>query len=128
MREIGAGGSRVWGDWVKDRRKAKQMTRRALAIAADLDPSYITLMERDSYIPKRHVCARIGRVLADEETGMIMGGFIDLGRRRKLVHLPAHAEIDKLPEHLRILVRKLAKAPARVQEQAAAVLTVLVSN
>lgn len=52
-----------WAAFVTKHRKAKDWTRRQLAFAANVDPSLITLVERDGHIPLRERVQSIGRAL-----------------------------------------------------------------
>ncbi len=62
---------RDWGAWVRRNRKQQGMTMRELAEACCIDASYLTLIERDGFVPSRDVCENIGRVLDSPEAALI---------------------------------------------------------
>lgn len=63
---------RSWGIFVKEKRKAKQMTRRRLAELAKLDPSYVTLIERDGYVPRQDKVVGIAEALVIDPTECLL--------------------------------------------------------
>ena len=54
--------NRAWAQFIEDGRKRAGLTRRELAAAANVDPSYATLWERDGYVPRPNVVKRIAEV------------------------------------------------------------------
>lgn len=52
-----------WGRYVREIRQRRRLTARALADKANLDPSYITLIERDGYVPKQAAVERLAIAL-----------------------------------------------------------------
>lgn len=65
-----------WANYVKELRKRRRLTRRALAEMADLCPSYITLIERDGYIPKQDKVEALAAALkADRNYFLGQAGF-----------------------------------------------------
>ncbi len=65
-----------WGQLVRDRRKARQLSRRELARIVGCDPSYVTLIERDGYVPRRHIVEALARALgAEQETMLLAAGY-----------------------------------------------------
>lgn len=77
---------------VRDRRKARRLTRRELARIVGCDPSYITLIERDGYVPRRPIATAIAQALGDEEGILLAAGYsngaiaaVYRGRQRELL-------------------------------------------
>lgn len=65
-----------WANYVKDRRKARQLTRRKLAELAKIDPSYVTLIERDGYVPRKDKVLEIARAIqADVDRTLLVAGY-----------------------------------------------------
>lgn len=65
-----------WANYVKERRKAKQLTRRKLAELAKIDPSYVTLIERDGYVPRKDKVLEIARAIqADVDRTLLVAGY-----------------------------------------------------
>ena len=66
----------AWANYVRDRRKACQMTRRKLAELAKIDPSYVTLIERDGYVPRKDKVLEIARAIqADADHTLLVAGY-----------------------------------------------------
>lgn len=65
-----------WARYTSSARKAKGLTRRQVARAAKVDASYVTLMERDGYIPKREKVERIGLVLSSTDEALVAAGML----------------------------------------------------
>jgi transcriptional regulator with XRE-family HTH domain len=65
-----------WANYVKERRKARQLTRRKLAELAKIDPSYVTLIERDGYVPRKDKVLEIARAIqADVDRTLLVAGY-----------------------------------------------------
>ena len=66
-----------WASALITVRKRAHMTRRDIALAVDIDPSYITLMERDGNVPKREIVADIAKATgANEDKLMMAAGYL----------------------------------------------------
>lgn len=76
----------VWARWVRSNRKAKNWSRRALAATAGIDASYITLIERDGYVPSRSRVRAIGAALGNPQRALIYAGYIPEEDRRTLIN------------------------------------------
>ena len=76
-----------WGSWVRDQRKAAKMGKRDLAQACDVDPSLITLIERDGHVPRRPVALRIGEAFGSPELGLVMAGYVPVRFAQTLARL-----------------------------------------
>jgi transcriptional regulator with XRE-family HTH domain len=57
--------------FVREKRKANMLTRRKLAELAGIDPSYVTLIERDGFEPREDKVASLGRVLGCEDDALL---------------------------------------------------------
>lgn len=68
-----------WGDWVREARKQNDLSMRELAALAQIDPSYLTLIERDGYVPKRYVTESLVESLTpdkrEQDKGMLLAGY-----------------------------------------------------
>ncbi len=65
-----------WAYFVKEKRKARGLTRRKLAEMADIDPSYVTLIERDGYVPRKDKVEMIAKALeADMDQTLLTAGY-----------------------------------------------------
>lgn len=65
-----------WANHVKERRKALGLTRRRLAELAGIDPSYVTLIERDGYVPRKDKVHDIARAIeADVDHTLLVAGY-----------------------------------------------------
>jgi len=65
-----------WANYIKEKRKAKKLTRRRLASLVKIDPSYITLIERDGFVPRRDKVLSFASVLdVDSDEMLLMAGY-----------------------------------------------------
>lgn len=66
----------AWANYIRDKRKKRGFTRRHLAILAKIDPSYMTLIERDGIVPKRDKVIALADVM-DIDVGdmLLMAGY-----------------------------------------------------
>lgn len=65
-----------WGRYVREIRLRRGLTARQLADKADITPSYITLIERDGYVPKMAVAERLATALgADRDYFLGQAGY-----------------------------------------------------
>lgn len=122
--------SLMWSRLVRDRRKAAKMTRRKLAEQAQIDPSYVTLIERYGYVPSRACANRVALALpGNQDDLLLVAGYLPPSASPVRV-AKALAVVDEqsLMPGLSKLIRDLANAPKRVQEQAIAVITALVGS
>lgn len=79
-----------WAIFVKERRKARGLTRRKLAEMAEIDPSYVTLIERDGYVPRKDKVEMIAQALeADLDQTLLTAGYAPQ-------QMPVGMLIDKL--------------------------------
>ena len=66
----------TWANYMKDKRRARNFTRRHLASLAKVDPSYLTLIERDGCIPRRDKVLSFAEILsADPDEMLLMAGY-----------------------------------------------------
>lgn len=55
--------NQTWADFVRIHRLKLNLTKRELGSKASIDPSYVTLVERDGHVPKREIVERIAKAL-----------------------------------------------------------------
>lgn len=68
--------NQAWANYVKDKRKGRGLTRRKLAELAKIDPSYVTLIERDGYVPRKDKVLEIAKSLeADIDQALLVAGY-----------------------------------------------------
>lgn len=66
----------AWANFVKEKRKARHLTRRKLAELAKIDPSYVTLIERDGYVPRKDKVLELARALeVDVDHTLLVAGY-----------------------------------------------------
>lgn len=114
----------AWAAWVKDHRKALRMTRREMAAQSLCDPSYVTLIERDGYVPRKDVAKRIAAVLKAETEGLVVAGFVPQGVSKPLVLASIQEGLVRttMSPQARQLMLRLREMDLRDQDKAAAVL------
>ncbi len=120
--------NRAWGKWVKDKRNAQILTRKELADLAQMDASYITLIERDGYVPRRPFVTRIGMALGDANGALVAAGFIPPEMSSRIREFMRCPQQSKLPGDIAPTVRKLAESTTNVRRQAVAVIEALLSE
>lgn len=70
----------AWAKFVKMTRKSQGFTLRKLADLAGIDASYVTLIERDGYIPRRDKVLAIAKALnADIDRALLEAGYAPEG-------------------------------------------------
>ncbi len=68
--------NKEWAKYVQDNRKSQNLTRRKLADLANIDPSYVTLIERDGYVPRKNKVIDIANALkADVDHALLIAGY-----------------------------------------------------
>ena len=66
----------TWANYMRDKRRAKNFTRRHLASLAKVDPSYLTLIERDGCVPRRDKVLSFSEILSvDPDEMLLMAGY-----------------------------------------------------
>lgn len=69
----------AWANHVRKERKGIGLTRRKLAELAKIDPSYVTLIERDGYVPRRDKVLDIAKALGtDTDKTLLVAGYAPL--------------------------------------------------
>lgn len=116
------GRDAIWSRWVRAQRKARQMTRRALAELAGMDPSYITLIERDGYVPSRSKVSAIGGVFGDTSKALIYAGYISDDDRKFIINALDNAKMLRLEPEVQRFIGFFSKLKPRAQHKALGVL------
>lgn len=114
----------AWAAYVRNNRKIRQMTRRELAKLASIDPSYVTLIERDGYRPAQDKVENIARALSlPMEDCLLAAGFSNARVAKVYRERSAStiAELTLVPD-LRKQVAKLAHLSERHQNAVACTL------
>ncbi|MBQ7501338.1 helix-turn-helix transcriptional regulator [bacterium] len=127
----------LWGVFVSQNRKSQGLTRRRLAEMADIDPSYITIIEKKGVIPRRDKVIRLAEALNhDTDRALLMAGYAP-------ENLPAETAADKnepnsdgnrqdelswLHPSLRLCISQLSKLSDSDQISAAELLEVFVRS
>lgn len=71
-----------WARYVDQKRTSLHLTNRELARLGRMDASYITLIQRDGYIPSPHVILRLAAALnADPDEMLHMAGYRGMKER-----------------------------------------------
>ena len=56
-----------WAAWVRKHREAVGMSRGTLAAKVNVHPSYVTLFERDGYVPKYEIAQAVAMLLCPDD-------------------------------------------------------------
>lgn len=68
-----------WASYVQEKRREKRIPRYELATRAGIDPSYITLIERDGYIPRKDKVIGLAHALGvSKDECLLYAGFAPL--------------------------------------------------
>ena len=110
----------AWANYVRDKRKANHLTRRKLAELAKIDPSYVTLIERDGYVPRKDKVHELARALeVDVDHTLLVAGYApekvslkDLLERLDSIH--AEKSMDR---ELRSALREVIHLPKEEQKR-----------
>lgn len=123
--------NQAWANYVKDKRKARGLTRRKLAELAKIDPSYVTLIERDGYVPRKDKVLEIAKAVeADVDHTLLVAGYApekipvkDLLER--LENFKAEKVLDR---ELRASIRELFDLTSTEQKKVAEMLNAYVKT
>lgn len=110
----------AWANYVKEKRKGKHLTRRKLAELAKIDPSYVTLIERDGYVPRKDKVLELAKALeVDVDHTLLVAGYApekvslkDLLDRLEAIH--AEKSMDR---ELRSALREVVHLPKEKQKE-----------
>jgi len=107
------------------------LTRRKLAQLAHIDPSYVTLIERYGYVPRRNKVLDLARALKiDSDSTLIMAGYApqDLPLQEFMERIEIISTEKFIHRELRDVVRELHTLPESEQKRAATMLGELLSE
>ena len=107
-----------WGTYVARKRATLGLTKRQLAMQARIDPSYLTLVERDGVIPNRDKVAMLGKIFGDQDAALLMAGFAPdsqqlTAMQERIADVSEQTELQllesfrKFPGHQRLQVLKM---------------------
>jgi transcriptional regulator with XRE-family HTH domain len=103
-----------------------QLTRRRLAQLANIDPSYVTLIERYGYVPRKSKVMDLARALrVDTDRTLIMAGYAPEGvpLSEFLEHIEIIAAEKSLDTGLRDCMKELHTLTKNDQKRAASILS-----
>ena len=123
--------NQAWANYVRDRRKARQMTRRKLAELAKIDPSYVTLIERDGYVPRRDKVLEIAKALqAEVDRTLLVAGFAPekIAVKDLLEKIESYKADRLLEKPLRLAIRELFNLTPGQQRKVAEMLNAYVKT
>jgi len=120
-----------WGAYVKRNRQTRQLTRWKLAQQAEIDPSYVTLIENSGYVPRRDKVIGIARALRiDLDLTLLNAGYAPetIPLKDLLERLEQYKTHRMLEPNLRRAVRELHNLTPGMQKSVAHMLTAFVST
>jgi transcriptional regulator with XRE-family HTH domain len=112
----------LWANYVKEKRKSKNLTRRKLAELSKVDPSYLTLIERDGFVPRKDKVVRIARALdCDIDECLLTAGYAPqrVPVTEFLERLERYKDDRDMDEDLKKAVREIRTFPADEQKKVA---------
>jgi transcriptional regulator with XRE-family HTH domain len=110
-----------WAAYVKEHRRTRRITRREMARLASIDPSYVTLIERDGMVPRQDVVCRLGRaLLLDEDRTLVAAGYAPRGiPLKELLHrVESHKLTHALDPALQEALEEVYTLPVEYQGDA----------
>lgn len=123
--------NQAWANYVRDKRKARQLTRRKLAELAKIDPSYVTLIERDGYVPRKDKVLEIARAIqSDVDHTLLVAGYAPekIPVRDLLERLENFKAEKVLEKELRNAIRELFNLTGSEQKKVAEMLNAYVKT
>jgi transcriptional regulator with XRE-family HTH domain len=116
----------TWANYVKDKRKAKHLTRRKLAELAKIDPSYVTLIERDGYVPRKDKVLELARALeVDIDRTLLVAGYApEKSFKDILERLDSFQAERSMDRELRSALREIIHLPKDEQKKLAQMISV----
>lgn len=120
-------GKPEWAAFVRQARRRLRLRQRGLAARAGVDPSYITLIERDGCVPRREKVVEIARALGvDVDQALLIAGYAPQEVELEVLLERAEArKVERLAERLdpggRRVVHLLASLPRDEQRRVAQV-------
>ena len=123
--------NQAWANYVRDRRKARQLTRRKLAELAKIDPSYVTLIERDGYVPRKDKVLEIAKAIqADVDRTLLVAGYAPekIPVKDLLEKIESYKADKMLEKELRVAIRELFNLTAGQQKKVAEMLNAYVKT
>lgn len=116
----------LWANYIKEKRKIKHLTRRKLAEMAKVDPSYLTLIERDGFVPRKDKVSRLARALGcDTDECLLTAGYAPqkVQVTEFLERLERYKDDRDMDEDLKKAVRDIRTFPADEQKKVAQMIT-----
>lgn len=123
--------NQAWANYVRDRRKARQLTRRKLAELAKIDPSYVTLIERDGYVPRKDKVLEIAKAIqADVDRTLLVAGYAPekIPVKELLEKIESYKADKMLEKELRVAIRELFNLTPGQQKKVAEMLNAYVKT
>lgn len=117
-----------WGLWVRRARKQQGLLMCQLAHAVCICPTYLTLIERDGYVPSRDIAENLGRVLDSPEAALIEAGYLPPTLKGRALDAVDEKQRRNLDPITRQIVALLTGASERVRTQARDLVSVLVCS
>lgn len=112
----------LWANYVKEKRKGKHLTRRKLAELSRVDPSYLTLIERDGFVPRKDKVAKLARAMGcDIDECLLTAGYAPqkVPVTEFLERLERYKDDRDMDEDLKRAVREIRTFSAEEQKNVA---------
>ncbi|MDQ7826288.1 MAG: helix-turn-helix transcriptional regulator [Candidatus Eremiobacteraeota bacterium] len=122
--------NQAWANYIKEKRRLKHLTRRKLAELAKIDPSYVTLIERDGYIPRRDKVLEIAKALEVENNQiLLMAGYAPEGIQVKefLQKIDSMKFEQTFDEEMLLVLKEISALPPKEQKKVAQMITAYVN-
>jgi transcriptional regulator with XRE-family HTH domain len=108
----------------------KHLTRRKLAELAKIDPSYVTLIERDGYVPRKDKVLEIAKALeVDANQILLMAGYAPEGIPAKefLQKIESIRLEESFDDEMLIVLKQISTLSPKEQKKVAQMITAYVN-
>ncbi len=112
----------LWANYIKEKRKKKRLTRRKLAELAEVDPSYLTLIERDGFVPRKDKVVKLAKALeCDIDECLLTAGYAPqkVQVTEFMERLERYKDDRDMDEDLKKVIREIRAFPTEEQKKVA---------
>lgn len=111
--------NKLWANYIREKRKSKHLTRRKLAEISTVDPSYLTLIERDGFVPRKDKVKKLAKALdLDVDECLLTAGYAPakIPVTEFLERLERYKDDRDMDEDLKAAIREARTYPVEEQK------------
>lgn len=124
----------LWAIYLSEQRHKKKYKRNQLAELCGVDPSYITLIERDGYVPKNEIIVSLSKALeCDVDKSLIIAGYapktVSVSECMHILNMNGENVIyDSIDHQLISVLRSINNLPDAKRKNAIKMINSLIEN